>query len=154
MGADFGKTAVILRDADPSDEAAWRGLWHSYLGFYKVDLSAAITDQTWARLMDPTSPMQVRLAMEGDRALGFAIHHHHCSTWVMGDDGYLEDLFVDPLARGKGIGRALIEDLIQIAKSKGWNRLYWHTDADNVTARGLYDSFVASDGHIRYRMTL
>ena len=154
MGADFGETAVILRDATPGDEAAWRGLWHSYLDFYSVDLAPEITTHTWARLMDPASPMQVRMAFDGRQALGFAIHHHHCSTWVMGDDGYLEDLFVDASARGKGVGRALIEDLVKIAKSKGWKRLYWHTNADNVTARALYDTFVASDGHIRYRIKL
>jgi len=72
----------------------------------------------------------------------------------MGDDCYLEDLFVTAEARGKGVGRALIEDLKSLAKSKGWNRLYWHTDENNATARKLYDSFAPSDGHIRYRIRL
>jgi GNAT superfamily N-acetyltransferase len=86
--------------------------------------------------------------------LGFALHHHHASTWVMGDDCYLEDLFVAPVARGQGIGRALIEDVKALAWAKGWHRLYWHTDEGNTTARKLYDSFAPSDGHIRYRLKL
>ncbi len=86
--------------------------------------------------------------------LGFALHHHHASTWVLGDDCYLEDLFVSEAARGLGIGRALIDDLIVLARAKGWHRLYWHTDAGNARARSLYDSYVLSDGHIRYRMSL
>jgi GNAT superfamily N-acetyltransferase len=103
--------------------------------------------------MDPASPMKMRLAEEG-ALLGFAIHQHHPSTWVMGDDCYLEDLFVAPAARGRGVGRALIEDLQTLARSRGWHRLYWHTNEGNTTARRLYDSITPSDGHIRYRLKL
>lgn len=145
---------MIIREAEPQDEAAWRRLWQGFLAFYDADLAADITDSTWARLMDPASPMTLRMAFEADQALGFAIHHHHCSTWVKGDDCYLEDLFVSEAARGKGVGRALIEDLKAVAKARGWHRLYWNTDEGNATARALYDSFTATDGHIRYRLTL
>lgn len=145
---------MILRDAEPGDRAAWGELWAQYLAYYKVDLPPAVTDHTWARLMDAAHPMQARLAVDGARVLGFAIHHHHASSWVMGEDCYLEDLFVHPEARGQGIGRALIEDLQALARARGWHRLYWHTDAGNTTARRLYDSFIPSDGHIRYRLAL
>ena len=60
-----------------------------------------------------------------------------------------------PEARGKGSGPgALINDLIALAEARGWHRLYWHTNHGNATARKLYDSFVAADGNIRYRMSL
>jgi GNAT superfamily N-acetyltransferase len=143
-----------IRDATPADEGAWRGLWQQYLDFYEVSLSAQVTDRTWARMTDDASPLRGRLAFLDGRMVGFALHMHHPSTWVMGDDCYLEDLFLAPDARGKGLGRALIEDLIAIARAKGWHRLYWHTDEGNTTARKLYDQFVTSDGHIRYRMKL
>jgi GNAT superfamily N-acetyltransferase len=143
-----------IRDATPADQGAWRGLWQQYLDFYEVSLSPQVTDRTWARMMDAASPLRGRLAFLDGKMVGFALHMHHPSTWVMGDDCYLEDLFLAPDARGKGLGRALIEDLIAIARAKGWHRLYWHTDEGNTTARRLYDQFVTSDGHIRYRMTL
>ena len=41
-----------------------------------------------------------------------------------------------------------------LARAKGWHRLYWHTDATNTTARKLYDSFIPTDGNVRYRLTL
>jgi len=145
---------MILRDAESADEAAWRGLWAQYLAFYSVDLDRAITDFTWQRLMDDSATLKARLAVGPDGLLGFAIHQHHASTWVMGDDCYLEDLFVDPKARGAGVGRALIDDLMQVARVRGWKRLYWHTDQNNAQARRLYDSFVNSDGHVRYRLPL
>jgi RimJ/RimL family protein N-acetyltransferase len=48
----------------------------------------------------------------------------------------------------------LLDDLALLAKARGWHRLYWHTDAGNTRARALYDSYVVSDGHVRYRMPL
>lgn len=147
-------TDLTIRDAEPGDEAGWRALWDAYLAFYAVDLAAGVTDRTWTRLMDPASPLKARLAVRGDRLAGFAVYQHHPSSWVAGDDCYLEDLFVAATARGGGIGRALIDDLAVLARAKGWHRLYWHTDEANTRARALYDSYAPSDGHIRYRVRL
>lgn len=145
---------MLIRDAEAGDEAAWRRLWQDYLIFYDHPLPEATTAFTWARLMDPASPLKARLAVVGDAVIGFAIRQHHPSTWVMGDDCYLEDLFVDADARGHGAGRALIADLVALSRARGWQRLYWHTDRDNARARALYDSYVEEDGHVRYRMKL
>jgi GNAT superfamily N-acetyltransferase len=144
----------MIRDAGPPDKADFLRLWADYLAFYRVPLAPEVTAATWTRLMDETSPVKMRLA-ETDRGVqGFAIHLHHPSTWVATEDCYLEDLFVADAARGQGLGRALIDDLIRLARAKGWARLYWHTNEANTRARTLYDQYVASDGHLRYRMTL
>jgi GNAT superfamily N-acetyltransferase len=146
--------SVKIKDAHAADYAAWHSLWMQYLAFYKVTLSTEVTAHTWARILDPTSPLTGRFAFLGDTMVGFALHHRHASTWVAGDDCYLEDLFLDETARGYGIGRALIDDLIEIARAKGCKRLYWHTDKHNQTARRLYDHYAKEDGHVRYRMPL
>ena len=143
-----------IRDATPADEAAWRALWQGYLDFYRHPLPQAVTDFTWARLMDPASALKARLAVAEGAVLGFAIHQHHPSSWVLGDDGYLEDLFVSDAARGRGTGRALIEDLYAIARARGWHRVYWMTEITNTAARKLYDSLAPCDDHIRYRREL
>lgn len=145
---------LLIRDLTPEDFAAWQALWADYLAFYDVTLTVDVIQSTWQRMIEPTHPMTCRLAEVDGHVLGFAIHHHHCSTWVAGQDCYLEDLFVAANARGKGLARALINDLIAIARGKGWHRLYWHTDEGNTTARRLYDSFIQSDNHIRYRLEL
>jgi GNAT superfamily N-acetyltransferase len=145
---------LTIRDATAADEAAWLALWQSYLDFYAVVLKPEVTATAWQRMLDPAHRLAVRLAFEGEVLLGFATHHCHCSTWGIAEDCYLEDLFVADAARGKGVGRALIEDLKAIAKSKGCGRLYWHTDEGNSRARALYDSLVPSDGHLRYRLKL
>ena len=145
---------VELRDARPSDETDFRRLWEGFCNGYGLSLPPEVTAFTWARLMDPGNALTARLACVEGVPQGFAIHQHHPSTWVMGDDGYLEDLFVAPEARSQGLGRALIEDLVAIGRAKGWQRLYWLTEIENATARRLYDQFCDNDGHIRYRMTL
>lgn len=148
------KSNLVIREANAKDEAAWRRLWLGFLDYYQVVLPDEVTGFTWDRLMEPASPLCARLAFLDDQAAGFAIHQHHPSTWVMGDDCYLEDLFVAPACRGAGVGRALIEDLITHARQKGWKRLYWNTNADNQAARKLYDQFTPDDGHVRYRLVL
>jgi GNAT superfamily N-acetyltransferase len=143
-----------IRDAAPADAAAFNRLWAAYLAFYGIDLAPEVTAATWVRLMDESSPVKARLAEVDGQVQGFAIHLHHPSTWVMTEDCYLEDLYVAEAARGQGLGRALIDDLIALARAKGWGRVYWHTRFDNAKARALYDQYVTSDGHIRYRLRL
>ncbi|MET0171343.1 MAG: GNAT family N-acetyltransferase [Agrobacterium vaccinii] len=143
---------LSIRDARGEDHADWLRLWQDYLAFYSVDLADDVTAHTWARIIDPASRVSARLAVLDGQVVGFAIHHFHDSTWVRTPDCYLEDLFIDATIRGKGIGRALIDDLISICGEKGWSRLYWHTNEGNAQARKLYDSYIKSDGHIRYRI--
>lgn len=157
MGTHLGSVDVMaleIKDATTADHDEWHKLWLAYLKFYKVTLSAEVTEHTWARIVDPASRLSGRFAFVDRIMVGFAIHHDHASTWVAGDDCYLEDLFLDASARGHGIGRALIDDLIVISREKGCKRLYWHTDKGNKTARRLYDHYAKEDGHIRYRMPI
>lgn len=144
--------ALIIRDPLESDEAAWKALWAGYLAFYNTEVPEEATAFTWARVLDAGSRVSMRLAEEDGVVLGFAIHHYHDSTWDIAPEGYLEDLFVDDTARGKGVGRALIDDLVAISKRHGWRGIYWHTALDNARARKLYDSYVETDNHIRYRL--
>lgn len=146
--------SVRIDWAQAKDEAAFRALWQGFLEYYGQSLPETTTAATWDRILNPQHRMSCRLAFAEDRTVGFAIHHHHCSSWVPGDDVYLEDLFVAPSARGQGVGRALIEDLIRLGRENGWHRLYWNTNFDNAGARKLYDSFCKDDGHVRYRMSL
>jgi|SRR5215217_5813843 len=142
-----------IRDARPEDEAEWRRLWAGFIIFYKVTVPDDVTDATWRRILDPASALFMRVAVMDGRVVGFAISLLHEATWVKEPVCYLEDLFVDDTLRGIGIGRALIDDLVDQAKAKGWSRLYWHTDEDNATARKLYDTYTKSDGHVRYRIS-
>ncbi|MGY5799880.1 N-acetyltransferase family protein [Rhizobium sp. LEGMi12c] len=145
---------VTIRDARPEDEARWRALWDGYLAFYRVTIAPDITDATWRRVFDPASAIFMRVAEVDGEVKGFTLCVTHEGTWTLAPDCYLEDLFVDESARGRGVGRALLDDLVALCKKNSWARLYWHTEEGNATARKLYDTYVKSDGHIRYRISI
>jgi ribosomal protein S18 acetylase RimI-like enzyme len=146
--------APAVRAIAASDEAVWRRLWAGYTAFYETVVPDAITDATWRRLLDPASPLLGRIAEIGGQAAGFSASVLHDGTWTAGPLCYLEDLFVDPRARGAGAGGALIQDLIDLGRARGWSRLYWHTRAGNAAARRLYDKFTPADDFVRYRLFL
>jgi ribosomal protein S18 acetylase RimI-like enzyme len=147
-----GPDSFLIRDPKPEDEAAWRRLWAAYVAFYEAQVPDAVTAGTWARLLDPNSGMIGRLAERNGVVVGFTVSVIHPGSWTLQPICYLEDLFVDPRARGHGVGRALIDDLVALARECGWSRLYWHTKASNETARRLYDRYIEADDFVRYRM--
>jgi ribosomal protein S18 acetylase RimI-like enzyme len=63
---------------------------------------------------------------------------------------YLQDLYVDPEARGGGVGRMLIDWLVEETNRQGWARLYWATRENNYRARALYDTYTPHSGFLRY----
>src|SRR5579863_2196840 len=131
MMADRKTGEITIREAHPSDEAEWRLLWAGYNAFHEAIVADDITSLTWRRIIDPDAPMIGRVAEDGGRPVGFSISVLHEGTWVKTPVCYLEDLFVSPAYRGKGIGRMLIRDLLDLAVTRGWSRLYWHTRQDN-----------------------
>jgi GNAT superfamily N-acetyltransferase len=145
---------LLIRDPRPEDEAAWRRLWSGYVAFYQAEVSEEVTKATWQRLLAPESDMFGRIAEYKGRIAGFTVSVLHEGSWTLHPICYLEDLFVDTESRGKGIGRALIQDLVDRARQEGWGRIYWHTRAGNTEARRLYDEFAVADDFVRYRLFL
>lgn len=144
---------LVNRPLHIQDKAAWLELWTGYTHFYQTAIADRVTEHTWQRLLNQHSPMSCRVATVENRVVGFAIFVLHEGSWVTTPVCYLEDLFVAESMRGQGIARALIQGLIDEGKEQGWSCLYWHTWQDNP-ARHLYDSFVAADNFVRYRMHL
>jgi GNAT superfamily N-acetyltransferase len=143
-----------IRDAMAADARPWRRLWDLYNAFYKHAVSEPVTAATWRRILDPQSSVFARVAVRDTAITGFAIFVLHDCTWTIAPVCYLEDLFVDPADRNSGIGRALIEDGVAIARERRLGRLYWHTKSDNAVARRLYDSFAEADDFVRYTLPI
>ena len=142
---------MLIRDPLPTDQAAWTRLWGDYNMSQDGVVPEAVTRHTWARILDPDSPIFARLAERDGAVIGFSVNVLHEGTWTLAPICYLEDLFVDAAHRGQGAGRLLIEDLVERSRLYGWSRLYWHARAANP-ARRLYERFVAADEYVRYRM--
>jgi GNAT superfamily N-acetyltransferase len=141
----------VIRPVQPGDRSRWEPLWKGYQIFYKVDLPAAVTDLTWRRFFDGLEPVHALVAEEGDALLGIVHYLFHRSTWMIGPNCYLQDLFTAEAARGKGVGGALIEAVYKAAVAAGGSRVYWNTQETNATARSLYDKIGKYSGFIQYR---
>ncbi len=79
------------------------------------------------------------IAEDEDEPVGFALFLHNYSTFLAQPGIYLEDLFVVPEHRGRGIGRALLERLAQVAVDRGCGRLEWAVLDWNRDAIGFYE---------------
>jgi len=144
---------LIIRPPREDDSAQWFPLWRAYCSFYETDVPEAVSQTTWARILDPGTPdlgAFVICAGENGPLKGFATWVRHFATWSKAKRWYLEDLYVAPECRGQGAGRALIEAVLDAAKADGSERLYWMTKADNTQARLLYDKLAVESGFVRY----
>lgn len=147
-------TTPQIRPATPADEAAWRQLWAGYLRFYRAEVPEHVTAGTWARLLDPESQMGCLLAEQDGTVIGLCNYLFHANTWSLAPTCYLQDLYVDPAARGSTAARALIESCEAIACDHGAFRLYWLTQEYNGPARSLYDTITPRSSFIVYRKAL
>jgi GNAT superfamily N-acetyltransferase len=143
-----------IRELKETDKERWLELWAGYLKFYNSNLSPEQTEFTWKRLINNEQKMYGFVAEDENGVIGFT----HClfrpSTWTQTDYCYLEDLFVDPNIRGRGVGRALMNRVIELAKEKNSKRVYWTTQEFNTTARVLYDSITSVSEFIQYRLPI
>ena len=88
---------------------------------------------------------------QDDEGLVGMVHYlFHPSSWSVTDVCYLEDLFVDPVARGKGVGRALIQAVYAAADRAKASAVYWMTQEYNADGRALYDTLAQRTSFIRY----
>jgi len=86
---------------------------------------------------------EVLMASIGDRVAGFALFFHNFSTWRGRRTLYLEDLFVWPQMRRRGVGKALLCELSRIAMERGCPRLDWMVLDNNQPAIDFYKSLGA-----------
>jgi GNAT superfamily N-acetyltransferase len=98
---------------------------------------------------------EVVIAYDGDRPAGFALYFANYSTFLARPGLYLEDLFVRPEARGRGIGRRLLSYLASVVVQREWGRLEWRVLDWNETALQFYQRLGARplDDWTVYRLT-
>lgn len=98
---------------------------------------------------------EVVIGENGEDPAGFALFFHSFSTFLGRPGIYLEDLYVRPAFRGRGIGRALLVYLARLAKERGCGRLEWSVLDWNEPAIGFYRGIGASPvgGWMVYRVT-
>ena len=149
----FRDLTFRVRRLEVKDKAAWLALFKGYVSYYRTTVPDDVIEAVWTHFMAGTPDAHIGLVAvdEGDHPVGLAHILLHRSTWSTAPDCYLEDLYVSPSARGRGIGRALIAAVYREADSQGCRRTYWVTEETNDRARRLYDQVATKSPFVQYR---
>lgn len=142
-----------MRPAVAGDREGWAALFQDYRRAGHLGVDPRVADRVWAWTRDPTHPVRALVAADGDELVGFA-HYRRFPRPITGDEGlYLDDLFTHPAARGRGVARALIEDLAQQVHHGDFAVLRWSTRPDNRGAQALYERIAQRAQTITYNLT-
>jgi GNAT superfamily N-acetyltransferase len=139
-----------VRPLEPRDFDAWLPLWDGYNSFYRNEVTAEVTENTFRRLHEVAYGFFGLVAEHDGGLVGFAHAIFHPSTWTTRSYCYLEDLFVARPHRGSGAARALIEGIYAEADRRGADNVYWHTQSYNAPARSLYDQVARPTSFVVY----
>ena len=143
---------VEIVPLDLAHEARWRGLFQGYAEFYGRPSDDAHKGVVWGWLMDPAHELEGYVALADAGPVGLA-HVRRMPSPLRGCDvGFLDDLFVDPAARGERVGEALLGFLAELARERGWPGVRWITADDNYRARTLYDRVARKTSWNLYEM--
>ena len=128
-----------VREIQLKDKEQWQELYKGYANFYKVEMNNQILETVWSWLHDKNHELN-GIVFEIDENIVALAHYRRMPRPLKGKDvGFLDDLFVEPIHRGKKIGEQLLNELKKISKSKGWDLIRWITRNDNLRAKNLYD---------------
>ena len=133
MSADAG-----VRRADAADAETIGQLLHDFNTEYDDFTPGASAIAERVRELIASGDITVLLGGEGP--YGLAVLRFRPSIWTKGLDCYLEELYVVPERRGRGLGRALMEAAIDTARAACATHMDLGTSEDDVAARSLYES--------------
>lgn len=143
---------ISIRSPVEADRADWERLYRGYAEFYQVPMNDGILQNVWEWIFDPGMEFYCILARDGEQSVGF-MHFRAMPSPLRGAvAGFLDDLYVDPAARGRGAVNRLFEELASQARSRGWPVVRWITRDNNYRARAVYDRVATRTDWITYEL--
>jgi GNAT superfamily N-acetyltransferase len=130
---------MIIRRPTDADRPAWEELYAGYAAFYKVSQTPAMRATVWGWIHSADHSTDAFVAEAEGRLLGLAHYRPFARPLSASTGGFLDDLFVNPAARGSGAAEALIAAIAEEGRKRGWTVVRWITAEDNYRARVLYD---------------
>ena len=131
---------AVIRPARPGDEAEITAMIHELAAFERAAEQCTVTEtQMRTALFGPDPTAHAHVAEVGGRIAASAVWYVSFSTWDGQAGIYLEDLFVRPTFRRRGLARALMRELASICVANGYSRLTWAVLDWNIDAIALYE---------------
>jgi len=150
-------TNLLIRAAAPADVPTIYGFVCELADYERLRHKVTSTaDDFHKALFGPRPSCEAVVAALDGEDVGFALFFHNFSTFVGRTGLYLEDLYVSPAARGRGIGKALLAHLIELARERGCGRMEWAALEWNEPAIKFYEALGAEQLHDwrLFRLTL
>jgi len=141
---------VTVRPIAAGDRDAWARLFVDYGVFYETAFTAPIFDGVWEWLSDAAHSTNALVAVVSGEVVGFAIYRTVADTFTAANAWFLDDLYVDPAARGAGAATALIDGVTAIAHAAGGGTLRWITASDNLRAQSVYNKLATRKTWVTY----
>lgn len=136
--------SIVIRKAKREDTSIILKLIEELAVYEKLSHTVVNTEKMIQKyLFDENKFAEALIADYDNKPVGFALFFHNYSTFVGKPGIYLEDLFVQPEMRGKGIGKKLFMELITIAKDRDCGRIEWSVLNWNTPAIDFYKSMGA-----------
>ena len=133
-----------IRTAGVSDARTILEFIRALAVYEKMPDAVEVTEQQLAEQLASTSPpFECFLAEDARLPVGYALVFHTYSTWRGRRGIWLEDLFVLPECRRRGIGKQLLQHVVGVAKDRGCGRVEWSVLGWNAPAIDFYRSFGA-----------
>ena len=146
---------MTVRPVAARDRNEWDRLYAGYAAFYKVEQTPAMRDKVWSWLMDEKTEVHGLVAgIEGGKLIGITHFRPYARPLSASTGGFLDDLFVDPQARGSGVADALIDAVKSEGQMRGWTVIRWITAEDNYRARSVYDRIAERTKWVTYDIKL
>jgi len=143
----------VLRDVRPADVPDVLRLIRGLAEYERLLHEVVMTESELHAALFGARPLAYAQLAEADgKAVGLALWYHTFSTFCGRPDIFLEDLFVEPEYRGRGIGLALLRYLAQRAVSEKCRRVEWRVLNWNAPSIAFYESLGATrmaDWHVR-----
>jgi GNAT superfamily N-acetyltransferase len=134
----------LIRPATPDDVPLILAFIRALAAYEKLSAEVTATEAQLRRTLFADAPVaHCILAYADDVPAGFAIYFFNYSTFLAQPGLYLEDLFVKPEFRGRGLGKALLLHLARLANTRGCGRMEWSVLDWNQPAIDFYESLGA-----------
>lgn len=142
--------ALSVRLAEAGDRVAFEALWAGWQAHMGGNVPPGVTARSFTRMITPGSGLMLFMGFEGATAVGFGAVSRTPFAWTGEDILFLQDLFVTPAARGRGVGAALLKAIFAHGDAVGAQQVFWMADDDDLELQTFYARHAIRTPYHRY----